>query len=150
MAGALAARGIGPLERLDELAAEVGLHVTGAASVRASAPQITAVMAALRADPPRTIGGYPVRKFADWLETGSPHPADLVELELGALAVDHGNDDVDARVRVCIRPSGTEPKAKIYLEAVAQNPGDIPAERRRLRSLLGAIAAEVSAWFERA
>ena len=151
MAGALAARGIGPLERLDELAAEVGLHVTGAASVRASAPEIAAAMDALRANPPRTIVGSPVTKFVDWLDAGAPQPADLVELELGSPPADRANDD-GAQVRICIRPSGTEPKAKIYLEAATQNPGqhpsDLAAERRRLRSLLDARAAEISTWFE--
>lgn len=148
MAGALAARGIGPLERLDELAAEVGLHVTGGTSVRARVPEITAVMAALRADPPRMIAGHPVTRCIDWLESATSHAADLIELELGARAGEHGSDEVDAQLRICIRPSGTEPKAKIYLEAVARDRGDIPAERRRLRSLLDAIAADVSAWFE--
>ncbi len=150
LAGDLAARGIGPLERLDELAAEVGLHVTGAASVRADAEEIAAAMAALRADPPRTIGGRPVTEVTDWLEAGKPHPADLVELELGPHAVGGGADDLEAQVRICIRPSGTESKAKVYLEATQQIPGDVAADRRRLRSLLDDMAAEVSAWFERA
>ena len=149
LAGALAARGVGPLERLDELAAEVGLYVTSAVSVRANPEEIAAAMTAIRADPPRSIGGRPVTKITDRLEAGAPHPADLVELELGPRAVG-GSDDVDAQVRICIRPSGTEPKAKIYLEATKQDPGDIAGNRRRLRSLLDDMAAEVSEWFERA
>ena len=142
LAGALAARGIGPLERLDELAAEVGLHVTASASVRASAGAIAAAMAALRTNPPRTIAGRSVTNITDWLDASTPHPADLVELELApATAADPGHDR-GAQVRICIRPSGTEPKAKIYLEAVIPSPGDIRAERHRLRALLDAIAAE--------
>ncbi|WP_420624720.1 phospho-sugar mutase [Candidatus Poriferisodalis sp.] len=140
LTGALAARGIGPLECLDELAAEVGLHVTTAASVRASAGAIAAAMAALRANPPRTIAGRSVMNITDWLDASTPHPADLVELELAG----GSNHDPEAQVRICIRPSGTEPKAKIYLEAVSPSPGDLRTERRRLRALLDAIAAEVS------
>ena len=150
LAGALAARGVGPLERLDELAAEVGLYVTSAVSVRADPEEIAAAMTAIRADPPRSIGGRPVTKITDRLEAGTPYPADLVELEIGPSAADGGSDDADAQVRICIRPSGTEPKAKIYFEAVTPSPGDIAAERRRLGSLLDTLAAEVSVWFERA
>ncbi len=142
LAGALAARGIGPLERLDELAAEVGLHVTAAASVRASAGAIAAAMVALRTNPPRTIAGRSVTNITDWLDAGTSHPADLVELELAPATADGSNHDPEALARICIRPSGTEPKAKIYLEAVNPNPGDIRAERRRLRALLDTIAAE--------
>ena len=142
LAQALAARGIGPLERLDELTAELGLHVTGAASVRAHADEIAAAMAALRADPPRKIAGRTVAKFADWLSVDVPHPADLVELELAP--PDTGSErDRDASVRVCIRPSGTEPKAKIYLEAVNPRPGDVRADRQQLQALLDAIADEI-------
>ena len=142
LTGALAARGMGPLERLDELAAEFGLHVTAAASVRASAGAIAAAMAALRANPPRTIAGRSVTNITDWLDASTPHPADLVELELAPATADGSNHDPEAQVRICIRPSGTEPKAKIYLEAVIPSPGDIRAERHRLRALLDAIAAE--------
>ena len=145
MAGALAARGIGPLERLDELAAEAGLHVTGAASVRAHADEIAAAMAALRADPPHTIAELSVTKVTDWLDPGAPHPADLVELELAPATAGSSHHHPEAQVRICIRPSGTEPKAKIYLEAAALNPEDIPRERHRLQAILDAIAAEVVA-----
>ncbi len=160
MAGALAARGIGPLERLDELAAEVGLHVTAAASVRADADRIAAAMASLRADPPRAVAGHAVTRITDWLDRSSPHQADLVELDLAPASgsgswpapptTDSSRHDPDAQVRICIRPSGTESKAKIYLEAVTPSPGDTAAERRRLGSLLDTLAAEVSVWFERA
>ncbi|WP_419862673.1 phospho-sugar mutase [Candidatus Poriferisodalis sp.] len=148
MAGALSARGIGPLERLDELAGEVGLHVTSAASVRAHTDDIAVAMTALRTDPPRTVAGHPVTKVTDWLDPSAPHPADLVELELAPATAGSSRPDPETQVRICIRPSGTEPKAKIYLEAVSPNPRNVAAERRRLQALLDAIAADVSVWFE--
>ena len=144
LAGALAARGIGPLERLDELAAEVGLHVTTAASVRADAATISAAMGQLRSHPPHTIAGRSVTNVVDWLDAGTAHPADLVELELAPVGADDSGDEREALVRIRIRPSGTEPKAKIYLEAVKQAPTDIRADRRRLATQLDAIAAEMS------
>ena len=148
MAGALTARGIGPLERLDELAGEIGLHVTSAASVRAHTDDIAVAMTALRTDPPRTVAGHPVTKVTDWLDPSAPHPADLVELELAPATAGSSRPDPETQVRICIRPSGTEPKAKIYLEAVSPNPRNVAAERRRLQALLDAIAADVSVWFE--
>ncbi len=148
LAGSLAARGISPLERVDELAAEVGLHVTSAASVRAGTEAIAAAMTALRTDPPRTIAQHPVTKVTDWLDPDGPHPADLMELELVPATAGSSRHDPDTQVRICIRPSGTEPKAKIYLEAVTLNPGDLAADRRSLQALLDAIAAAVIVWFE--
>ena len=145
LAGALAARGIGPLERLDELAAEVGLHVTAAASVRASPEAISSAMSELRSHPPRTIAGRAVTNVVDWLDPSKPHPADLVEVELALATANGGGHDPEAQVRICIRPSGTEPKAKIYLEAVIPTPGDIRTDRRHLGKLLDAVAAEMSA-----
>ena len=142
LAGALSARGVGPLERLDELAAEVGLHVTTAASVRASTEAIAAAMAGLRADPPRRIADRPIAKITDWLDPSAPNPADLIEFELASAMTDGPSHNGETQVRICIRPSGTEPKAKIYLEAVRSIPGDVRTERRELQALLDAIAEE--------
>ena len=83
-------------------------------------------------------------KFADWLSADVPHPADLIELELAPR--DTGSErGRDARVRACIRPSGTEPKAKAYLEAVSPSPSSVSVERRRLETVLDAIAEEIVA-----
>ncbi len=145
LVGVLAARGIGPLERLEELAGEIGLHVTTAASVRATTEAIAAAMARLRADPPGSIADRPVTKVTDWLDSSAPHRADLLELELAAAAADGPHHDPTTQVRICIRPSGTEPKAKIYLEAVTPSPGNVSTERHRMRALLDAIAEEIVA-----
>ena len=55
MAGALAARGISPLGRLDELAAEVGLHVNAAAPVRAASSVSVRTTAAVARSEPSTV-----------------------------------------------------------------------------------------------
>ena len=143
LASSLAARGISPLERLDELSAEVGLHVTGAASLHLSSEEISAAMSTLRGASVPAITGRPVTNFTDWLDRDMSHPADLVEFELGPAAADAPGSGAEATVRICIRPSGTEPKAKIYLETVRPSPTNIHAERRLLQELLEAIAAEV-------
>lgn len=145
LAGALTARGIGPLERLDELAAEVGLHVTAAVSVRGDSEAVAAAMAAVRADPPRMIADRSVVKFTDWLDSDTAQRADLIEIELAPTTTDGAGHDPEAHLRICIRPSGTEPKAKIYLEATTPHPNDLRTERLRLRALLDAVAEEILA-----
>ena len=65
-------------------------------------------MAILRADPPTTIGQRTVTEITDYLRdgTGLP-PSDILRL------------DLDGGGRVMLRPSGTEPKLKVYVELVA-------------------------------
>ena len=80
------------------------MHLTGQVSVGTEAPG--GVMARLRAVPPREFGGARVIDSAD-LTGGTPNlpSADVLSYQLlGA--------------RVVIRPSGTEPKIKAYLEVV--------------------------------
>jgi phosphomannomutase len=74
-------------------------------------------MAGLRARPPAALGGQPVLASAD-LSAGSAGlpPADLLRYELDG-------------ARVVIRPSGTEPKIKAYLE-VTEPPGRPLAQAR--------------------
>jgi phosphoglucomutase/phosphomannomutase len=69
---------------------------------------------ALRKEPPVAIGGLPVTRFEDLLDE---------EGRLGPLqgATDRGARNfllfrLDERGRIALRPSGTEPKAKAYLE----------------------------------
>jgi phosphomannomutase len=109
VADALRAEGRTLLDRLDELAVAFGLHLTRGVPVRL--PSSDAARARVRqlvGAPPDRLGSFPVRS------TG-PLRADGVELppEDGlALQLDGG--------RVLIRPSGTEPTVKAYLELVRE------------------------------
>ena len=100
LAAELKSTGSSLTQRLDELAAEVGRHVTDQISVRvADLGQITATMTRLRDSPPRELLGKPVTV------------ADLApDADVLRLTVDGA--------RVVVRPSGTEPKLKAYLEVV--------------------------------
>ncbi len=103
LAAALKAEGRTLLDRLAELYAEFGEHATGQISVRvADLRQIADTMAALRADPPGTLLG---------------RPATVDEPGPGILRF-HADG-----VRVVVRPSGTEPKLKAYLEVVGDPAG---------------------------
>lgn len=96
------------LDVLDDLALEHGLHATDQVSVRVSdLSLITAAMERLRATPPTTLGGLAVDAVDD-LALGSADlpPTDGLRFRLADGA------------RVVVRPSGTEPKLKCYLEVV--------------------------------
>ena len=105
---------------LDDIALAHGLHATDQLSVRVTdLGEIAAAMARLRATPPTELGGLAVEAVDD-LALGSADlpPTDGLRYRLADGA------------RVIVRPSGTEPKLKCYLEVVV--PGR-PGGRRRRR-----------------
>lgn len=132
LAAELAESGRTLLDRLDELAQEHGLFVTGQLSVRVEDLQVISdAMARVRSAPPATLLGRPV-EFAD-LALGSP-PVDAVRL-------------LGDGVRVIVRPSGTEPKLKAYLETVVPVHEDagLIAARGRGEDELDQLRAEMAA-----
>ena len=126
------------LEVLDDLAERHGVHATSQLSVRVSdLGEIAAAMKLLRAEPPAEIGGLAVQQVDD-LALGSDllPPTEGLRYRLAEGA------------RVIVRPSGTEPKLKCYLEAVVPVEGGrdgLASAReeaaRRLSDLRAGIAA---------
>jgi phosphomannomutase len=119
MVAALRATGRTVHDVLDDLATEHGLHATDQLSVRVEDLSIIGTaMARLRATPPSEVAGLAVESFED-LEAGIDGlpPTDGVRLRLAE------------RTRVIVRPSGTEPKLKCYLEVVVPVTSDIEASR---------------------
>jgi phosphomannomutase len=119
-------------DRLDELAEEHGLFVTGQLSARVEdLTLISDAMARLRAQPPSTLLGRPV-SVTD-LAHQDP-PVDAVRL-------------LGDGVRVIVRPSGTEPKLKAYLESVVPVHEDagLIAARGRGADELDQLRTEMSA-----
>jgi phosphomannomutase len=92
------------LDAYDALEAEHGVHLTAQLTVATSAP--LDIMARLRATAPRDLGGATVFSTDDL--TGGTW-----ELPSADVLVYHLSG-----ARVVIRPSGTEPKIKAYLEVV--------------------------------
>ncbi|WP_141580946.1 phospho-sugar mutase [Actinomadura sp. WMMA1423] len=123
------------LDLLDAQARRYGLHATSQLSVRVEdLSLITAAMARLRADPPRELGGRRVESFDDLARsTGGLPPTDGLRFRLAGGS------------RVVVRPSGTEPKLKCYLEVVLPVEDDVAAVRARAASDLEALRADVSA-----
>lgn len=133
MVAALKAQGRGPQDVLDELARKFGLYATSQLSVRVSDIALIAdAMARLRADPPRVLGGRDVVRMDD-LNTGVDGlpPTDGLRFTL--------ND-----ARVIVRPSGTEPKLKCYLQVVVPVKDDIAEARATAQSELDAVRTSVS------
>jgi len=133
MVAALKAEGRGVQDVLDDLARTFGLYATSQLSVRVSDIALIAdAMARLRADPPASLGGRDVVRMDD-LEKGVDGlpPTDGLRFTLK-----------DARV--IIRPSGTEPKLKCYLQVVVPVNGDVAEAQSKAQSELDAVRASVS------
>jgi phosphomannomutase len=132
LAAELKASGRTLLDRLDELAQEHGLFVTGQLSVRVEDLSIiSGAMERVRAAPPTSLLGREVAAADLALEDP---PVDAVRL-------------LGDGVRVIVRPSGTEPKLKAYLETVVPVHEDagLIAARGRGQDELDQLRAEMSA-----
>ncbi|WP_149360689.1 phospho-sugar mutase [Lolliginicoccus suaedae] len=112
------------LDELDRLAAEHGVHVTDQVSRRfEDLDEITAAMQRLREALPTQLGGEPVT-VEDLHAARGQRRTDAV-----ILRTDH--------LRIVVRPSGTEPKLKCYLQAVADVVGgNLDAARARAEETL--------------
>ncbi len=107
---------------LTRFQAEFGFFDSGQVSLRVDdVSLIGRIMASLRADPPAAVGGVAVDRIDDLLGgvDGLP-PGDVLRLWL-----------VDGS-RVIVRPSGTEPKLKVYLDVRGDSAADA---RARLAAL---------------
>lgn len=120
---------------LADLAVQHGLHETSPLTFRVEdLSLITQGLERLKANPPQTLAGSPVVSYED-LEYGYQGlpPTTGVRIE---------TKDQD---RVVVRPSGTEPKLKCYLEVVfpVSSVEELPQVRRQARERLDVIKAEL-------
>ncbi|WP_435110306.1 phospho-sugar mutase [Nocardiopsis synnemataformans] len=138
VAAALAARarrdGVTLLDLLDDQARRYGLHLSDQLSVRVEdLSVISAAMRRLRAEPPAAFGPLRVVGVDDFAagHAGLP-PTDALRFRL------------EGRGRVTLRPSGTEPKLKAYVEVVLDVDGDVAATRALGSDLLAELMASVT------
>ncbi|MFE0107430.1 phospho-sugar mutase [Streptomyces sp. NPDC059009] len=126
------------LDLLDDLAVEHGLHATDQLSVRVQDLSLIAdAMRRLREQPPTALAGLTVASAEDLTQgTATLPPTDGLRYHL----------DGDYKARVIVRPSGTEPKLKCYLEAVVPvgSADELPAARARGAELLDALKHDLS------
>jgi phosphomannomutase len=136
IAATLKAAGRSIPDRLDELAVTHGVHATDAFSVRVEdLSLIDRIMATLRAQPPKTVAGVGVARLDD-LAAGD-----------GGLPPTEGlRWFLDDDSRVIVRPSGTEPKLKVYLEVIEPvTDDDLPEARSRAAVRLAALRSDFEA-----
>ncbi|GAB3129068.1 phospho-sugar mutase [Tsukamurella serpentis] len=132
-AAQLRERGSGLPQALEDLFTRFGVHLTGQYSLRVEdVSRIAAIMAALRADPPAEVAGVPV------------DCEDLLQATPATDALVFRGDGV----RVTVRPSGTEPKAKFYLEVIepVTDPSRTAPAQDRARRALTAVTETVRGW----
>ncbi|MGH4033823.1 phospho-sugar mutase [Actinomycetota bacterium Odt1-20B] len=126
------------LDLLDDLAVEHGLHATDQLSVRVQDLSLIAdAMRRLREQPPTALAGLTVVSAEDLTRgTEKLPPTDGLRYHL----------DGAYKARVIVRPSGTEPKLKCYLEVVVPvgSADELPAARARGAELLGALKRDLS------
>lgn len=120
-------------DALDDLARAHGLHATAPLTFRLEDLSLIAgAMASLREQPLTELVGSPVIEYAD-----------LGDGYNGLPATDGVLFRTEADDRVVIRPSGTEPKLKCYLEVVLPVDGEVP--RAAAAQRLEAIRADLHA-----
>ena len=127
LVAALREQGRTVLDALDDLARRHGVHTTTAVSrCVADADEAAEVMTRMRSNPPKKLAGFEVT-MSD-LAAAQPYQrrTDAVILSGG---------DADISVRVVVRPSGTEPKVKSYIEVRCAPSDDLAAMRARAHGL---------------
>ena len=98
------AEGITLQGRLDDISARFGRHVMADLSVKMPPVEGVAAVGRLRAEPPTEVDGRAVSSV-EWFDE-----AGLLRLQLGT------------ELRLQLRPSGTEPKVKLYGEGIDIDP----------------------------
>ncbi|MFI9842938.1 phospho-sugar mutase [Nonomuraea sp. NPDC051941] len=123
------------LDLLDDQARRYGLHATSQLSFRVSDLSLIAdAMTRLRAHPPTALGGRAVTRTDDLAKgDGGLPPTDGLRYLLSGDG------------RVVVRPSGTEPKLKCYLEVVVPVTGEVAQAREQAARDLAALKADLAA-----
>ncbi|MEU9790408.1 phospho-sugar mutase [Streptomyces sparsogenes] len=132
---------------LDDIALEHGLHATDQLSVRVEdLSLIGQAMKRLREQPPTGLAGLAVASSEDLTRgTESLPPTDGLRYHLSGRPGTAPGTAVRA-ARVIVRPSGTEPKLKCYLEVVVEVPGAdaLAPARATAEQVLAAVKADLA------
>jgi len=127
LASLLDAEGSSVEGRLDEIASKYGRHITGEISIKMDPAKGAATVNKLRKNPPTEIGGKKVVSVKEFPE------ANLLRIWL--------DEEGGKGIRVQIRPSGTEPKIKLYGEGVGVDPS--PYLKAAAAMLESSVTAEL-------
>jgi len=131
-------------ELLEDLYRRHGMYVSSQIALRLHADAQQSLMNAARSRPPATLAGLRLRATIDALHgTVSGEPSFRPELPPSDMLI----WELDGGHRICVRPSGTEPKLKLYLDVRepvrGEEPVAVAAERAAatLEALAGALSA---------
>ncbi len=138
LVAALRAEGRTVQDRLDDLAAEFGAHVTrqwSSVITGVDGPaRIREIVEQLRHSPPTALAGRRVTEVVDLQRGTTLPPTEGVVLHLGD------------PIRIIVRPSGTEPKVKVYFEVVEPVGSDgVAAARSRATATIDSLKAAMAA-----
>jgi len=135
IAGELKAQGTSISEYLTQINEKYGFHKTVQISIRVQdLSNIARVLNSIRAARPVEIAGLAVLRFDDLLDPdGALPPTDGLRLYL------------EHDVRVIIRPSGTEPKVKCYIEVVCPSGSD--SDRRAADQIVAQLDPVLREYF---
>ena len=137
LAVALRNRGYTLLDALDDLARRHGVHTTAAVSRGvANTAEAEAMVNRLRTTPPGELAGFEVR-LTDLRQGSGPLRTDAVVLSCG---------DNETTIRVVVRPSGTEPKVKCYIEVRCADVRDLSEARLRAEALATEVKRDAQRW----
>jgi phosphomannomutase len=140
LAADLADEGLTLMDRLHQLWEHHGLWVSAQVSITRPGPNgsesLRLAVEALADDPPKSVGGIPVTRVVDYRIGADERPAWLGEQDLVELAI--GEEG-----RILVRPSGTEPKLKIYVDLTDEVSGDPDAQQKRLLDRAGQIGSDL-------
>lgn len=121
-------------DRLDEASARFGHYASDQIVLRlADDSEVEQACARIRSHPPKAFGDVAVARFIDYLDDGHmPVPANVMRF------------DLEDGSRVMIRPSGTEPKLKLYLDANSSE-GSVEQRKSRAESQVEALRVATEA-----
>jgi phosphomannomutase len=130
--------GLSVFDRLDEIESTFGVHAGAQFSLRAqgagSMASLESAFTRFLDNPPSSLGGFEVSECVDlmsgWIGL-TPTPGLILKL--------------GERGSVVVRPSGTEPKLKAYLEILGEHPSDRPLSEQRdlARAQLSAVRQDL-------
>jgi phosphomannomutase len=139
LAGECRLQGVSVLDRLDEISRRHGLWVSVQRSLTrpgsGGAAEIAKAMSLLQAEPPKEVGVARVARVADYSVGSEDRPRWLPATSLVVLHLDGGG-------RVLVRPSGTEPKIKFYVDLRTVLPDG--ADARQIESEATAEASAIA------
>ncbi|MEY2969079.1 MAG: hypothetical protein RIQ64_1706 [Actinomycetota bacterium] len=137
LASYLASAGLTIGDVIDELDRKYGVHATDQLSIRLQAGQRAELfLDSIRSEPLATTPGLRITRMDDLsLGLGTLPPTDGIALQF------------ENQCKMIIRPSGTEPKVKIYLQVSREPAVDIEAERASAKVLLEKLRDVALHWF---